>query len=237
VRLIAHRGASGRFPENTLASFRAALRMGARAMECDVQLSKDGRLVVIHDFTLERLCGRAVPVRSLSFAELSRLDAGAWKAPRFGGERIPALERLLRLVPAGVELHVEVKQPPRPYPGIEERLVKALRARPRRLEDIVVSSFSAPTIARLRRLDGGLRLAFLVGRAPLAAAVSLARRARCEAWHLSRRRCGPAWLRAAAREGLKVRVYTVNDRDEAVRLGKAGVEAVFTDYPDLERGR
>jgi len=237
MRLIAHRGASGLFPENTLTAFRAALDMGAGAMECDVQLSRDGRLVVIHDLTLERLCGKAVPVRKLDYSELARLDAGAWLAPRFKGERIPALERLLELVPPGVELHVEVKQPPRPYAGIEERLVDALRARPRRPEGLVVSSFSAPTLVRLRRLDGALRLAFLVGKASRPAAVSLARRARCEAWHLSRRRCGPAWLRAAAREGLKVRVYTVNDRSEAARLAEEGVEAVFTDYPDLERRR
>lgn len=236
MRLIAHRGASGLFPENTLASFQAALDMGAKAIECDVQLSKDGRLVVIHDFTLERLTGRAVPVRALSWAELSRVDAGAWLAPRFAGERIPSLESLLDMLPRGVELNVEVKQPPRRYAGIEERLLKALRARPRRMKDVVVSSFDAPTVSRLRELDEGLRLAFLVGKASKRSAMALAEESRCEALHLSRRRFDEAWARLAARAGLRVRVYTVNSRKEAARLAAAGVEAVFTDYPDLEHG-
>jgi glycerophosphoryl diester phosphodiesterase len=219
--LIAHRGASGTHPENTLAAFRAAFRLGAKAVETDVQQTKDGVLALIHDLTLERLTGSKRAVRAMSYAELRR--AG-----------VPGLRELLALAPKEAELHLEVKQPDPPCEGIEERLLRAIGRRRKR---IVVSSFDAPTLARLRRLDSGLRLAFLTGTTPLAGALAFARRVRCEALHVSRRRLDARWLLACRERGLVLRVYTVNTWGEAERLAALGVSAVFTDYPDLrERG-
>ncbi|MFA5138389.1 MAG: glycerophosphodiester phosphodiesterase family protein [Elusimicrobiota bacterium] len=223
--LIAHRGASGTHPENTLAAFRAAFRMGARAVETDIQQTKDGVLVLIHDFTLERLTGSKRKVRGMRYSELSRVDAGA-------GERIPMLEELLELAPKGEELHLEVKQPDPPQAGIEERLLGILARRPGR---VVVSSFDARTLERLRKLDGRLRLAYLTGTVPLARALGFAARIRCEALHVSRRRLDAGWIREARARGLALRVYTVNTWSEARRLAAMGVSAVFTDYPDLRR--
>lgn len=217
--LIAHRGASGTHPENTLSAFRAAFRMGAKAVETDVQQTKDGVLVLIHDFTLERLTGSRRSVRAMSYAELPRT-------------RIPRLEELLDLAPEGAELHLEVKQPDPPYKGIEERLLRLLDGRGRR---VVVSSFDAPTLERLRGLDGRLRLAYLTGTAPLSRALRFAERIGCEALHVSRRRLDAEWARQARARGLALRVYTVNSWAEAGRLEAMGVAAVFTDYPDLRQ--
>src|SRR5581483_7816129 len=98
VEIIAHRGAGSRYvqpdtpPENTLPAFHYAWKSGADAAECDVQLSSDGELVVIHDRTTRRTTGVRWAVRSRTFAELRRLDAGSWKHDRFAGVRLPSLE-------------------------------------------------------------------------------------------------------------------------------------------------
>ena len=93
--VIAHRGASGHAPENTLAAFRKSLAMGATFIETDLQLSRDARFVAIHDSTVERTTNGKGAVRDLTLADLRRLDAGAWFGSEFVGERIPTLEEVL----------------------------------------------------------------------------------------------------------------------------------------------
>src|SRR3990172_9877913 len=93
--VIAHRGASGSCPENTLAAFRRAAALGADMIELDVQLTRDGEVVVIHDWTLDRTTSGTGPVRACSLAELRRLDAGAWFDAAFAGERVPTLGEVL----------------------------------------------------------------------------------------------------------------------------------------------
>ena len=90
--IVAHRGASGLAPENTLAAFRLAIELGAPAVECDVHLSADGIPVVIHDAQLDRTTNGKGPVAEQPFAALQTLDAGGWRDPRFAGERLPALD-------------------------------------------------------------------------------------------------------------------------------------------------
>src|SRR6185295_20215055 len=105
---IAHRGASGRAPENTPAAFAAALALGAEAIELDCQLSADGEPVVIHDETLERTSDGRGPVGDRTAAELDQLDAGSWFGPEFRGERIPRLAAVLDQVRDRVTLNVEM---------------------------------------------------------------------------------------------------------------------------------
>src|SRR5690242_8830167 len=93
--LVGHRGASHDAPENTVASFREAWRQGADAAELDVHLTKDGRLVVIHDGDAKRTTGSPLKVREATLAELRRLDAGAWKGARYAGEKLPTLAEML----------------------------------------------------------------------------------------------------------------------------------------------
>src|SRR4029077_5147965 len=93
--VIAHRGASGTCPENTLAGFRRAAELGAPMVELDVQLTRDGEGVVIHDVTLDRTTDGSGPVADHPRAEIERLDAGAWFGPTFRGERVPTLARVL----------------------------------------------------------------------------------------------------------------------------------------------
>lgn len=134
----AHRGASADAPENTLAAFRLAAKMGTDMVEADVQRTKDGKLVVVHDATLKRTTNAesVYPERSpwrvgdFTLAEIQRLDAGSWQSDTHKGEPVPTLAAVLAEVrDTGVALMLEAKDP-KLYPGIDEDIVAALRADP-----------------------------------------------------------------------------------------------------------
>ena len=109
---VAHRGASREAPENTVAAFRLALDAGAPAVEGDVQRTRDGRLVVIHDQTVERTTDGRGAVGSFLFEDLRRLDAGRWFAPEFAGERVPSLDEVLDLMRDRAPVLLEIKHGP-----------------------------------------------------------------------------------------------------------------------------
>jgi len=107
--VAAHRGGSLSHPENTLAAFCEALRLGAAMIECDLRATRDGAVVVMHDETVDRTTDGHGRVADLSFDEIRRLDAGSWKGPAFAGERVPELDEVLEVVPRDVWLNLQVK--------------------------------------------------------------------------------------------------------------------------------
>lgn len=121
---IAHRGASDKAPENTLVAFERALEQGADALECDVHLSADGEVIVIHDETVDRTTDGHGPVAEMTVAELQRLDAGSWKDRRFAGQRIPTLSEVSELARGRAQLFIELKGA---SPELPARVVQVLR--------------------------------------------------------------------------------------------------------------
>jgi glycerophosphoryl diester phosphodiesterase len=107
--VVAHRGNSTHFPENTLPAFLSAIELGADEIELDVHVTSDGVAVVVHDATLARTTGNPAAVKDVTFAELRRLDAGAWKGERFAGTRIPTLDEVLDVCFERVPLEIELK--------------------------------------------------------------------------------------------------------------------------------
>lgn len=107
--ICAHRGANDSHPENTLAAFREAIRLGAHMIEFDVRLSTDGELIIMHDATVDRTTDGTGKVTDLTFVELKSLDAGSWKGRQFKGEKIPTLTETLRIMPKNVWLNVHLK--------------------------------------------------------------------------------------------------------------------------------
>jgi glycerophosphoryl diester phosphodiesterase len=155
-----HRGNPAEQPENTLASFRSAIELGVDMIECDVHLSSDGELIVIHDHTLERTTDGSGLVRQHTLAELRELDAG-------GGERLPVLAEVCEMArEGGVGLCVEIKQIPIPYPGLEERLAAEL-VDLGMLEQTAVISFHHGAVRRLKELEPRLTTGVLEGARPL----------------------------------------------------------------------
>lgn len=233
--LIAHRGASGYAPENTMASFELCLALGAVSIEFDVQQTRDGRLVIIHDYDLKRVAGAKRRVGSLDYSELAKYDVGSWKDPKYRGQSVPRLEELLELAAGKAELQLEIKNPERPYPGIEERVVNLLRGRPGWRDKVCISSFNHETLFLVRALDKDIRLGYLVGTTRRPTALREARELRCESIHISMRQVDRAWVDAVHKAGRKLLVYTVNEPKDYERMGGLGVDAVFTNFPDIRQ--
>lgn len=175
VLTIAHRGARFVAPENTLTSIRAAIDRGADMVELDVQRSKDGRLVLIHDNDLLRTTNvekvfpqrRSYAVADFTYADMRRLDAGSWKRDRYAGERIPTLKQAVRLLQARrAGLVLELKSPEL-YPGMVGEVATALRGvdgyfeRAVRKDRLVVQSFDFDAVRAFKNTEPQVPVALL----------------------------------------------------------------------------
>jgi glycerophosphoryl diester phosphodiesterase len=230
--MIAHRGASGYAPENTLASFRLALEMGAKAIELDIHQTRDHELVVIHDPNLKRVGGKRARVRDLLQKDLTAVDVGSWFDPCFSAERVPTLAEVFDLVDGKAEIHVEIKNGSRIYPGIEERLVDMIQRR-NAWKQTLVSSFDHAALYSVRSLDARVRIGYLMGLTGLKTALREMGELKAESLNLSARQAKTKSVRACRERGLKTLVYTVNTRKELARLDKLGCDGVFTNFPEL----
>lgn len=234
ARVVAHRGASAYAPENTLAAIREAHRLGCVWVEFDVKLSADSVPILMHDAKLSRTTSGRGQVRQHSFAEIRELDAGAWKAARFVGERVPSFaEALDLLVELDMGANVEIK----PCPGREVETAwvacEALTAHwPAGRGRMLLSSFALESLRALRDIAPAHPRGLL--------AESLPRRWRqmmdeldCLTLHLSHRRVSDAALAAVVNEDVPVLCYTVNDASRARRLAELGVTSLISDVPDV----
>lgn len=234
--VVGHRGLSASAPENTIAAFRLALDAGADLLELDVHLTRDERVVVIHDRTLQRTTTGNGPVRSYALSEIATLDAGSWFDHRFASERVPLLDDVIALAAGRCWLNVELKshrfarEVPESY---ARRVVDVVRSHGA-LEQVFFSSFDGELVRSIRTVEPAATTGVLYNwhrdlwRSPSTIA------ARCQAsaficsWtELTRRR-----LEDARSSGLAVAVYTVNDVDEALRLADRGVDMLISDAPD-----
>ncbi len=153
--ILAHRGWSGVAPENTMSSFKLAVNdPTVDAIECDIQMTKDGELVVIHDFTLERTSNGKGLVRDYTYEELRQLDFGSWFSPRFAGEKIIRFKELLQLINGRKILFVELKVTADLYPDIAEKLLSVMQGYPK--ETLKIESFDHALMKRIKAMDAGL---------------------------------------------------------------------------------
>lgn len=213
--LIGHRGAAGLEPENTLAAFRAAVRLGVDGVELDVRCVGD-ELVVFHDDQLDRTTDGHGALANADLAALRRLDAGH-------GERVPTLEEVLAVVPERVLVNVELKGP-----GTAAAAARRLAGLSRR---IVVSSFDDERLRTFRELCPRTPVAPLVG-AWSSNVEPLARSLNAWSVNLSWRAATAARVAAVRSWGCRCLVFTVNSVRRAKRLRALGVDGIFTDYPD-----
>jgi glycerophosphoryl diester phosphodiesterase len=142
VEIIAHRGASYDAPENTMAAFSLGLKQGADAVELDIWLSKDGKIVVLHDGNTKRTTGQDKKVSEQTLAELRALDAGRWKDAKWAGEKLPTLDEALHIVPPGKQVFIEIKCGAEVLPELD-RVLKQAAQKP---QQIIIIGFSLPTM-------------------------------------------------------------------------------------------
>lgn len=228
---FAHRGASGYCPENTMVAFERAIQLGATGIETDIQMTADGKLVLIHDDTLDRTTTGTGRVGQFTYNELTKLDAGSWYSPKFAGESVPRLEELLELaVQKDVWLNLELKFGSIYYPGIEEKLIHMVKQM-NYGEKVVISSFDHVALARCHELEPGILTGVLyVERLykPWDYAASMG----AKALHGSSRVMLPSDIEQAHQHGCKVNVWTVNDEQRMRDMIQAGVDGIITDVPD-----
>ena len=153
-----HRGGAAYAPENTMAAFKKGKALGADLLELDVQLTRDGHLVIFHDDTLDRTTNGKGLLRERTLAELKELDAGSWFSPEFAGERIPTFEEVVEwATDVGMRLNVELKSGP--YPAFDSTLaVKVVEVLEKygRIDDCLCISFDHIWIAEVKRRAPGL---------------------------------------------------------------------------------
>jgi glycerophosphoryl diester phosphodiesterase len=226
--VIAHRGASAKYPENTLLAFRKALEAGASWLELDVQLSADGELVVIHDEFLDRTTSGQGAVARSSLSRLRQLDAGL-------GEKIPLLTEVLDLAAGRAGVNIELKGAGTGEP-VARLLNQGLACQRWQAADLLVSSLAAAEILPFAALLPAIRVAPIAD-APEQPFWELA--ARLQAWsvHVGQPAVTAALVEKARQQGRKLLVYTVNDQATLRSLQQLGVAGVFTDQPELYPGR
>lgn len=236
---IAHRGASGHAPENTMAAFDKAVEMEADFFELDVQMSKDGHLVVIHDTTVDRTTDGTGAVKDLTLAELKRLDAGSWFGPEFAGERIPTLEEVLDRYRGNIGILIEIKAPER-YPGIEEKVADALKERNMDQPEsgaVIVQSFGHETVENFRRILPTVPVGVLLSSADYPDGVTdeeLAAFAEyAEYVNPNQSLVDEDLVRRIHAWNMKITPYTIRTAEEADRMIAAGVDGIITDFPEL----
>ena len=218
-----HRGNPAEQPENTLPSFRSAIELGVDIIECDVHVSSDGQLVVIHDHTLERTTDGSGLVRDHSLAELRELDAGY-------GERVPLLSEVCEVArQGGVGLCVEMKQTPIPYPDLEEKLVRQL-AELEMLEQTAVISFHHGAVLRIKELEPRLSTGVLEGSRPIDP-VALMRSARADLYAPHYGAMDVELVEEVHGAGGAVGVWTVDDGAAAAWCRICGPDSIFTNRP------
>ena len=219
IKVIGHRGAAGLEPENTLRSFRRALELGVDVIECDVRMTKDGRIVLIHDRTLDRTTNGTGPVGDCTFEQVRALDAGA-------AERVPTLGELIELAGGQVELHVELKDPAAVESVLEQVAAGGVR------RTAILTSGDTEVLGRVRALDGVIRLEHIFSDPPadaVARAVSVrAARVSSHFTHLTR-----AFVEEAHRGGLEVIAWPPNTAAEQRLAIGFGVDLICTDRPDV----
>lgn len=154
---VAHRGFSGKAPENTMSAINLAMQEPyVKMVEIDVQLSRDGVPLLIHDYTLNRTTSGRGPVKDKTWDELKGLDAGKWFSRSFAGERLVRLDECLEQVKGRLRVNIEIKNQGDRYPGIEEKVVSLIRLHHMEHE-VVVTSFDPRTLAKVRELHHKIR--------------------------------------------------------------------------------
>lgn len=232
MHIYAHRGFSGKYPENTMAAFRAAAELKVDGIELDVQMTKDGEVVVIHDERVDRTTNGTGFVKDYTYQELSRFDAGSWFHPDFSNEMVPRLGEVLRFISSigdPITVNIELKNSLFRYLNLEENVLHEVYRYS--LQDrIIISSFCYESLEKVRSLDENISLAFLI-QGIKRNAVEKAKAIHADI-HCQKSFALSKYGKEAVNEGCRLRVYTVNHVKDYIPLKEANVSAIITDVPD-----
>lgn len=226
VAITAHRGAKIHAPENTMASFRAAMDAGADYIELDVQRARDGTVIVLHDRDLMRMADDPRALGSLTAAEIATIDIGRKYDAAFAGEVPPTLEQVIDLVKGRMKINVELKYNV-PDPELAPAVVDLLR-RKEFVDQVVITSLDAAALRQIKGIEPGLKVGLIV-----TAAVGDVSKTPADFVSLNSARATPSLLRRAHAAGKEVHVWTVNTPEVMLLMIERGVDNIITDDPAL----
>ena len=237
VYVVAHRGFSGKAPENTIAAFSMALDAGVDMLELDVRLSRDNAVVVIHDQKVDRTTNGRGRVHDMTLEELKSLDAGSWFGKRFSGETIPTLQEVFSILDDRTYVNIEIKPDAlSSWRSLElETQCLAIVKKNRAEKRVLFSSFDYRIIRRMKQLSpdfiGGVLYNVMkdMGKTP----GWLAKRASAGAFICGKRQITKRMVRNAHDHDLKVGVYTINTKREVEKILRYRVDAIITNFPDV----
>lgn len=232
TKIFAHRGASGYAPENTLEAFKLAADMGADGVELDVQLTRDGQVVVCHDEKIDRTSDHKGLVCDYTLAELKSFNFNNHN-PEYPHAQIPTLEEVLNLLePTGLEVNIEMKTGIIWYPDIEQKTIDIVEKCGMK-DRVVYSSFNHYSIQKLKKLDPQAETGYLYSDVMIDVE-KYAKAGGVDALHPAVYHLLMAdFLKRYKESGLKVRVWTVNKKEWMEQFIREDLEAVITNYPDV----
>lgn len=244
VATVAHRGASAYAPEHTIPSYRSGIRSGADYIEIDLQMTKDGEIIAMHDETVNRTTNGVGKVSALTLAEIKQLDAGSWfnelhpiyARDEFANEKVPTLREIFEMFGDDIQYMLETKAPEY-NPGLEEKMLELVEEF-RLADQVAVQSFSKSSLVKIHKLNPDIDLFQLVWYNTSAfISNSALKEIKQYATGISPnfQKISPAYVQKAKNAGLLVFPYTVNYQVNMDKAISWGVDGLHTDYPDRFR--
>lgn len=232
---VAHRGFSGIAPENTMAAIKLAMEQpDVHWVEVDVQLSKDGVPLLIHDFTLNRTTNARGPVKQKTWAELRELDAGSWKSKNFAGERLISLDEFLDTIAGRLKANIEIKTEGNLYPGIEEKVISAVKKRHMEHE-VVLTSFEPRILAKVNEIGRGIRTGLIIDSNPKDLLLRL-QLLNCSFLSIRYKSLTADLVSKAIRRGIEIMAWTMDDVKSLRRTAALHKDILLcTNRPDIWR--
>lgn len=229
--IFAHRGASHYRPENTLSAYEYAYELGADGIELDVQMSRDGELVLYHDWSFDRITGRTDIVIEMNSADIKKLDAGSVFSEEFNGEQVPFLSEALSIVPDGKIVNIEIKKISFDNRPLEEKIIETVCNHG--LEKrVIISSFNHYSLKKVEEINPEIKTALLFNSMPVDPA-SYIKKFNCYSFHPAFVYVNKEQINSMHELGIKVFPWVVDIQFFAEKLLAMGADGIFTNIPDL----
>lgn len=222
VEVVAHRGASGEFPENTRVAFEEAIRLEVETIEIDVHLTHDRQMVILHDYSVDRTSDGEGAVADLSLAAIKGLDAGNWFHARFAGARFLTLAETLDLMPRTMKLNVHVKETEEDQDELVSKVVSELERRS--LLSTAFVTGNKGVVQAARNLQSEIQICCFLS-------VEECRALDCRILQPGNAIVTPELVAGAHRYGIEVNPFFADDSEEMRRLMECGVDGILTNYP------
>lgn len=232
-KIFAHRGYSGKYPENTMLAFEKAIEVGVDGIELDVQLTKDGEIVIIHDETIDRTTDGSGYVVDYTYEELSKFNAN-YKFKEMGFNKIPTLREYFELVKnLEIVTNIELKTGINQYLGIEEKVLKLIREY--NLEKrVIISSFNHFSVMKMKKLAPDLKYGFLSEDWIIDAGKYTASHG-VQCYHPRFNNLIPEVIEELKKYNLEINTWTVNEEKDMRYLYSKEIDVIITNYPELAK--